>query len=311
MLLYLLATCVFFWAVRPSGWKGVFLAAGFGPVLRHPSQFVECSTVWNHNSFNFPFGVLLLLFLYRTVTRVSTHKEIPAGVLIGLGAAAGIMTAVTIYMAGWVIGIVTTIFVYHLLQKVPWQQTLFAAALTGISAIGGFFLAVLPILDKMSHFRNWIVSLLTHQSNYLEVPKDQPRLERLYSNFIEFYQILPTLFIFFVLLMAVSGIMLVLLRRKLTQDAGLWSIAIGLAAQSMAILLIFLDRPLHDNYFLSIAAILPVWALAVFGLLKPYQKIADVAGIALIVFAFAAMTFTAVNSVNAKRDEVNMLRHRK
>jgi len=311
MLLYLGTTLFFFWMARSSNglWRDILYAGGLAVLYYaiHPDS-LSASTVWNHNSFNFPFGATLLLCLYGALTRDQARKSIPLLVLVGLGVGAGIMTATTIYMAGWVIAVVTAVFMYYLLQKNSWIQTLFATALTGLSAIGGFFLSVIPIMDKMSHFRNWIISLLTHESNYLDVPDDQPRLERLASNFFEFQRILPTLFVFFILLVIVTVVLFLVFRRRLADHPGYWAVTIGLAAQSAAILIMFLDRPLQEAYFLSIAAILPVWTLALYQLLQSHRWFADLAGLGLVVFAVVGMTLTVVKSVDKKQSEVNMLR---
>ncbi len=311
IFLYLLTTCFFFWTVRSRNtWKDVLYAAGLAVLYYaiHPDA-LSASTVWNHNSFNFPFGATLLLCLYGVLIKDGTHKEIPIGALIGLGIGAGIMTATTIYMAGWVIAVGVAVFLYHLLQRAPWQRTLFATGLAGFSAIGGFFLSVLPIFDKLSHFRNWIASLLTHESNFLDVPENQPRLERLASNFIEFYRILPVLFIFLVLLVIFSVILFFLFRRKLTENPGLWAIIIAVGAQSTAIVLMFLDRPLNEMYFQSIATILPVWTMALLEVVKPYIKNIDLLRGGVTVFALVGMTVTSINSVYRKGDEVLMLRN--
>jgi hypothetical protein len=306
MGIHLIAVCFFFSMARSNDrWKNTFYAVTFSVLYFaiHPSSLSE-STVWNHNSLNFPIGALLLVFLFKNLVQKQEETSIFTLSLLGLGA--GIMTAITIYMGGWVISLLTAVFLYHLLRKTPWKRIILVVGLTGFSAVCGFFLAVLPIWSELEHFRNWIISLLTHKSAFLNVAEDQPRLERLYSNFIAFYKLLPILCISSVLLFFVSVVLFWLLRHRLAETPGLWAIIIGLAVQTIATLFMFLDRPLNTDYFLSVATILPFWTMAILQLIPPYQKVANLLGIGLVALVLLGMTITAVNSVGAKRDEVRM-----
>jgi hypothetical protein len=224
---------------------------------------------------------------------------------VSLGLGAGVLAAVTIYMATWVIGILTAILVYYWLRDLSWRQTILAMTLTGISSVLGFFLAVLPVFDRIAVFWNWIYSIATHQSKYLATPQDESTPTRLANHLIDFYYLLPVLFLATIGVIGLALLASFLWRKRLREKAGGWAIAAGMSIQIIVLSFFFLDHPLREAYFLSVAAILPVLAMAVFMIWEyssPTSKIMNTALSGLIIIGTIV---TATQSTVAQRDEAS------
>ena len=295
-------------ALSHSGWKNIIYSAALSTAYFaiHPSS-LSTSMIWNHNSFNFPFGTIILLVLYKYIAREENQNNLSAIRLIGLGMATGILASITIYMAGWAVGVMVTVFAYHLLKKTIWTKAVLLTSITGISAIVGFFVSVLPVINRMPYFRNWILSLFTHQSSYLAVPKDQPMLQRLAENIAIFYNMLPILFISLIALLVISIIVFLLYRKRFLEKPGLWAIVIGLFIQSLVILLSFLDRPLRDMYFLSLAAILPVWLMALLEIMEYSSAFAKTLKTCVSILILIGIINVSIESLALRRNEIASL----
>jgi hypothetical protein len=254
------------------------------------------SVLWSHNSFSFPFGTLLLLALYGSLMREASGRATPTAVWIGLGLGVGILTAITIFLASWAVGILITISLYFGLLKRRWMSAAGAALAFALSGIMGFYLAVLPVINKMGGFWNWIYGILSHQSSYLAVPKNQSAIERISGNVLNLWHLLPALFIAMVIVIGLAAAALLLFRNQIKEQDALWAMAGGLSAQIIALTLVFLDRPLRAYYFLGVAAIVPMLAMVV---LKLYERIPSTHRILATGVCVAVLIGLIVNSFQA------------
>jgi hypothetical protein len=254
------------------------------------------SLLWSHNSFAFPFGTLLLIWLCAIVMR----PEQPAGRLdaqwVGLGVGVGVLTAITIFFAAWALGVLVVIVLYYGIQKRVWKDAIAASLAFGLSCIVGFYAGVLPVISKMGGFWNWIYGILSHQSNYLAVPRNQGMPERLADNAISFFQMLPVLAIATVIVLGLAAAALMLWRERLRQQPGLSALAGGLSVQLIALIFVFLDRPLRAYYFLSVAAVVPVLALL---LLRIYEARSQDDRTLVFIASAAVFIGLVVNSAQA------------
>src|SRR5574341_2592619 len=307
ILFNLLCILIFFRAAQSADQQGKAVRAAALATMYfavHPSS-LSATTVWNHNSFNFPFGTLLLLFLFKSLNKGSSEATINKSTLVGLGLGAGILASVTIYMAAWIIGIIIAIFVYYWLRNLSWRQTILAVALTGASGALGFFLAVLPVIDRIAVFWNWVYSIAAHQSKYLATPPDEPIPARLRNNLGNFYNILPILFLSTILVIGLALLAFLLWRKQLREKAGGWAITAGLSVQIIVLSIFFLDHPLREAYFLSMAAILPVLTMAVLMIWEHSSPISKIMNTALSGLVAIGIIVTATQSIVEQRDEVS------
>lgn len=292
-----------------GGWEATLAASGAAMMYFaiHPGSMQD-STLWNHNSFSFPFGTGLLAAWFVCVSRDRDRGGLATWQLLLFGLGAGILAAVQIYLAAWLAGMMVTIVVYYALRRQPLMQTIAAEAVIGVGGLAGFYAAVLPISRKVTVFWNWAISILTNQSKYLAVPQDQPMSTRLVQNLGNFYSILPVLFVVTILLVGATLVSSVVYRKRLSEKPGAWSLAAGLTVQVVILALLFLDHPLRDAYFLSIAATLPVLALTLLLAWDPKKATGAAVRIGFAILVLGGVIVNAVQSTEAKAAETSATR---
>ncbi len=308
-LIFFNLICIFIFfkiALTANQWGKAISAAALATMYFaiHPLS-LDATMVWNHNSFGFPFGTLVMLFLFKSLDKEPSGVGLNRSTLVGLGLGAGILASVTIYMATWMIGILIAILIYYRLQNLPWRRTILAVSLTGVSSVLGFFLAVLPVIDRMAVFWNWIYGIVTHQSKYLAVPQDESMPTRLANNLIDFYNILPILFLSIIIVLGLALLAFFLWRKRLSEKPGGWAILAGLSIQAITLTIVFLDHPLREAYFLSIAAILPVLTMALLMIWEYNPPISKIMSAVLSTLVVGGTILTSVQSISTNRDEAS------
>lgn len=275
---------------------------------------LSSSLIWNHNSFGFPFGVLLMLFMVRTLTQAEQHdKTIPVSSLIILGVGAGILTSITFYMISFGIGIIIAVGTYYLFTKKSYLKILLTLIIVGASSIVGFFISILPVLNKMPVFFDWILKIFTHEGKYLAVPENEPTLARIAKNTAGMWENLPALLIAIIVVVLLAAFAIALNRKRLSENIDYWAITLGLSVQTVTLLFILLDRPSRPAYFLSLAATIPV---LVFVLLKTLEKHASIyttivrAGSLVIFVGIIGTTFHAMQTRQAEIAALNAAQER-
>ena len=93
--------------IRVKRWVDALFAVAVAASFYVVSAFLGFRSVilWDHNSFNMPFGSLLLLGLFVTLT----SEPIRGWRVLAIGCAAGVLTAAQVYFLTWVIGILVTL----------------------------------------------------------------------------------------------------------------------------------------------------------------------------------------------------------
>ena len=233
-------------------------AAGLFYVLT-PISFQTLS-YWSHNSFNFPFGTLYLLVLLRIIYQAK--GELRRRETIGLGLAGGILAAVQIYFAVWVISTAITIFVFYTLQGLPRKTGFLAALGVLISGMVGFAICLIPMAPLIPVFINWVIALIFHQGRYGGGPEGILSLNGLVENFAA---LVNSATILFIASGVVFGVLIYLFSRKnrqTLQKPGFVAMSIGLFCQVAFLFILILKHP-GTAYLLSVAATLPVLFLVV------------------------------------------------
>ncbi len=231
--------------------------------MLHPWSFVTLN-YWSHNSFNFPFGSLFLLALFRSL---GIKGEIRLQTLAGLGLGAGILTATQLYFAVWVITSLITVTVFYALQCLAWQKILKAVLLVGFASLAGFFTAVIPVWGQMAKFLEWVYDLVFHVGRYgsgstgmVSLVMAQKTIETLLRQF-------PVIFALTLLLAVAMVAIFVRWRKNFADKPELWAMAAGLLAQLVIAFILIIKQPLF-LYMLAIAATLPVLTLVVLRFLE-------------------------------------------
>ncbi len=301
MLIHLACVAVFFLFGLRSGQAGnAILAAALATMYFaiQPYAF-SGSVMWSHNSFSFPFGALLLIGLYASLVADKEGDGVPARNSIGLGFGVGIISAITIFLASWIVGMVAALLLYSWLRGLSWRSVVLGTASFALGTLAGFYIAVLPVVNRMGEFAQWIYSILSHQSDYLAVPANETILQTVSKNIGVLFQMLPALAVAMLITIALAVIALVAWGKQLKEEPALWALIGGLSAQMLALLLVFLDRPLRAYYLLSVAAIVPVLAMAI---LKIYARAPEARRLLAAGVTIAVLIGLVLNSVRALKD---------
>ncbi|HEY5983197.1 MAG TPA: hypothetical protein VIU38_06960 [Anaerolineales bacterium] len=302
------AIILFLVAHRGNRWDDILEASAVATMYFavHPYA-LAASTVWNHNSFSWALGALLLACLWRALHRPNDEGELPWRTLILLGAGAGALAAITIYLAAWLLGLLTAVAAFYVLRRRPWVRTAAALVVTAFSGAAGFGLAVLPVARKLPIFQNWILGILTHQSRYLAVPADEPTTTRIFANIGALFDILPALLVVAAILIGATAVALIVSMRQLRSQPATWAFIAGAVVQLASLLLVFLDRPLREAYLLSAAAVLPLLTMALLRLLDHRPAALRWTRILLGIGVLVGLATASWNSIATKRHETAAL----
>ncbi len=219
----------------------------------HPQGFNSLTT-WSHNSFNFIFGTLWLVWLYRAV-----QNGLPGGRKIFLlGVAAGALAMTQLYLLAWLAGGGLTLFSLAWQTRKSLGQALKVAALFLFGALSGIGAMLLPIFSALPRLLGWLTRLLGNDGLYGSGQQNFYSLALIPASLIFWAQTIPLV----LLALALALILLLGLWRKRRQlpalppqDAAmLW----GILAQ-IALLMFALSKMFYRvRYTLAIAAILPI-----------------------------------------------------
>jgi hypothetical protein len=282
-------------AIKGQSWQYIPVAGSLALLFYalHPMGFMTLK-YWSHNSFNFPFGTLLLLSLYRVVQQ---KGDIARRNIILLGLGVGLLTTVVVYFGVWFLGVALTIAVFYRAQGMSLKRIGADITIFAVSSAAGFLLGVLPVITKISRFSNWVVKLITHQGIYGSGEEGITSTALLASNFLVLVQSSRLLFLFVGLTWTLLLIVMVWRGGKLlTQKPGLVALSIGLSLQIAFSVIIIAKHP-GGLYLLSIAAAAPVLGLAVMGLYREFPGPAKIINLALVLIFVMGLAMNYGNSI--------------
>ena len=231
----------------------------------HPHSFPSL-TFWSHNSLNFPFGTLLLIWLYRELRSsesISTHK------LVLLGIASGILSVAQMYFVAWLVSLIFTIVVFSWRKGNTLKQITVSGVYVTLGGIIGILLMLLPIYKEIPRFLVWLTSIITHLGLYGSGESGVFSLS-LITDSIEFWwtsiRLMILIFLATLILLCICAYWI----RKIDQTipSGDFAIVVGLLFHIGLVLLLMTKAALKLRYSLSLAAILPVLVFMALKLLE-------------------------------------------
>jgi hypothetical protein len=235
----------------------------------HPLSF-STLTLWHHASFNFAFGTLYLVALFRLSQK---NREVPLLTIIMLGLSAGVLAATMIYFVVWTVGAIIFVAVFYYIRKVSISKIIIVTCTLAGCSLLGFILSLLPAATRVSYFVNWITGLILHQGVYGGGASGVITLPGLWVNFRDMVFSLPAFsaFVFFVLILSIYA--LAKNRKRVSEMPGTWALSIALVVQVLVLLLLNLKHPgskafFVNRYLLPVAASVPVLTLTVIQLVK-------------------------------------------
>src|SRR5687767_1359965 len=284
-LLSVLCALYFFLTVLGTLQKpNVFLALALALLIYglHPNSF-KTLTIWSHASFNFPLGAgyLILLFTVAQDARGQISNRLAAG----LGLALGVMIAVMINFAPWLVTTLVFIFLSNSLgvKRIPWKKSLITGSILVFSCATGFFVSILPSIHRMPYFFGFIYNLFTHQSRYGTGPEGIPPISLLWSNLRDMVTAAPLVFLVMLVSLFISLFIFRQRDSRIPENHSLWALNVSLLLQCGMITLAVLKHP-GEHYLLSLAATLPVLSLVILKLSDFNWRFRRQFGNALIIF---------------------------
>jgi hypothetical protein len=225
----------------------------------HPFSFLTLA-YWSHNSFNYPFGTFLLVLLLAILKR----NDIPGRrALAGWGGLAGILAASQLYFIAWLICAVLIVIIYHRRKGLSLRKGLEAGIWVWAGGMLGMVVMVLPVFPKLGRFFAWLNEVLFHLGRYGAGGEGFLSLRTARNNLGALIRTFPLEFVAIFILLSIW----VLIHRGrldwLRSHPGVWAMAVGLWLQVTLLLVMIIKQPSY-HYMLSIAATLPVLALAEF-----------------------------------------------
>lgn len=223
----------------------------------HPQGF-NSLVYWSHNSFNFIFGTLWLLWLYHETQtgRISRKK----GFLLGLSA--GALVTTQLYLLPWLAGGAATVFFLALFREKSLRSALVDGLVFGAGGICGIVVLLLPVYQALPRLLDWLARLVGSQGVYGtgEAGLYSFRLLPLGLRFWSEYA--PVLMLALALNLALILLSLWKARceHRPLPPADL-ALTLGLTLQTLLLVLILSKFFYRLRYLLSLAALLPVLSL--------------------------------------------------
>jgi hypothetical protein len=226
----------------------------------HPYSFPSL-TLWSHNSFNFPFGTLWLVWLYLELRRdeaISPHR------LILLGFAAGVLSMAQMYFVAWLVSGIFIVVIFSLRLNQTFRKSLAYGMYMLFGGALGILTMLAPIYKELPRFIAWLTRIITHQGLYGSGEKGIYSLSFIPLSINFWWDNIRPMIIVLLVTLAILGTIIYWKRRSSEKiDPAIFAMLCGLLLQIALILLLMSKAALKLRYSLSLAAILPVLILLV------------------------------------------------
>lgn len=243
-------------SVRFEGRREILGGAAVGACFYavYPVLALRSLVYWSHNSFVFPFGTAVLLWL---VTRLRRGGPIPAATVFAGGALAGILVAVQLYFAAWVFGVIVAFALHAWFCEEGWVVSVGKGALSGIGAALGFLIGFQPVLHRFREFYGWVNDLVFHLGRYGGGPPGILSASTLVENFKRLWAEGASLVLGSAAIAVLVVVAMWARRWRANEDPGWWSASVALLFQ-LLVLWIAVGKHPGELYLLAVAAVLPL-----------------------------------------------------
>lgn len=264
----ILTILVFYKTVSPGLNRDKILAASALSLMYfgiHPHGF-NSLIYWSHNSFNFIFGTLWLLWLYNAL-----HKKTPPGwkTLSALGFAAGALSMTQLYLLAWLAGGVVSVFAFGLRSGRSMRQALGDGFILLAGGAAGILTLLAPISGQVPRMLEWLARLLGTDGLYGAGAKNLYSLNLIPLSIGFWAQYTPALMLALGLtLIGLATIAWLTRQKHLDISPADFAMLAGMLVQIAALLLILSKFFSRIRYTLSLAAVLPVLVFIIIKLLE-------------------------------------------
>ena len=276
-------------AIEDRSRRGIVAASAVAVAFYavHPEAAFRTLTTWSHNSFAFPAGTLLVLWL---VVRLRKKEAITPGEAVLAGVLSGLLAAVQLYFLAWSGGVITALVVQAWLRGEGWMAVGRKAVASLAGAGLGFFVGFAPVMHRFRDFYLWVDRLVFRQGRYGFGPEGITSPGVWLDHLELLSRQSPWPFVASGIIVGAVLTAMWLRRRSLRDRAGWWAACLGLLLQ-LGLLWAVIGKHPGSVYLLAVAAVVPLLlALALEALLAEGGRWPFVAtGLgALVLAAFAA-----------------------
>ncbi len=223
----------------------------------HPHGFSSL-TYWSHNSFNFIFGTLWLLWLYHeTQTGQIPRKK---GFLLGL--TAGALVTTQLYLLPWLAGGAVTVFFLALFRDKSLRAALLDGLVFSSGGILGIALLLVPAYEALPRLLGWLTRLAASQGIYGTGEAGFYSLQLIPLSLGFWSQHAPAMMITLFLTFSLTCFSLWKTKRgHLPLSPANLALALGLTLQTLLLMLVLGKFFYRLRYVLALAALLPVLSM--------------------------------------------------
>jgi hypothetical protein len=264
----------------------------------HPYSFPSL-TLWSHNSLNFPFGTLWLIWLFVELRK---DQEIPRSRLMLLGLAAGVLAMAQMYFAAWLVSGAFTVFLFSLRLNQSFRQAFASGLYLFAGGVIGILAMLVPIYKELPRFLGWLTRIVTHQGLYGSGEEGIYSLSFIPLAIGFWWENIRPMIILLLLTLAVLGC-IAHWKNKSAQkiSPGVFAMVCGLVFQILLIMLLMTKAALKLRYSLSLAAILPVLILLTLHLLETTPWRTSGTKRIFYIIALAGVGFALISQINEQK----------
>ncbi len=238
----------------------------------HPYSFPSL-TLWSHNSLNFPFGTLWLIWLYR---ELRGDEALTRPKLLLMGFAAGVLSMAQIYFIAWLVSGVFSVFIFSLRLNQSFRNGLTSGMYMLAGGALGILAMLAPIYKELPRFMNWLTRIVTHQGLYGSGEKGIYSLSFIPLSIGFWWENIRPMILILFFTLAILG-MIAYWKSKSSDkiNPSVFAMLCGLLFQTAVAMLLMTKAALKLRYSLSLAAILPLLILLTIKLLEttPWRTI--------------------------------------
>ena len=241
------------------------MALSFAYLIFHPQSF-QSLTLWSHNSFNFPFGTLWLIWLYNELHKGTVLKK---NKLLLLGFAAGILAIAHIYFFTWIAGGVLIIFLYSMFTNRSFKGSISGDLTFLMGTLVGIIIMLIPVYKELPRFATWLTEITFHTGMYGTGERGIFSLEVMMIAIRFWWTSIPLAMTLLMVAIVTSGLLVYRVRQQSVKiPPAVSAMIIGLLFQIGLLLILFTKAAVKIRYTLTIAAILPILLLLVIHLFE-------------------------------------------
>jgi hypothetical protein len=232
----------------------------------HRSSF-NSLIYWSHNSFNFIFGTLWLLWLYN---EIQAEKALEYKRIILLGIAAGALVTTQLYLLPWLAGGIVTLFVYTLRRGQSLRQAIINMLIMFSSNLIGLAVMLAPIYRELPRLQAWLGGIIGRAGVYGTGEASIYTPELIPMALALWWQNTPLVIAALVIVLISFGWIAWQIKFKapVSVSAEDFALAAGLLFQTFILVLVLSKMFYRIRFVLALAALLPVLFLIALKLLE-------------------------------------------